>query len=133
LANDPDHDSRYIKTESSSGGNATACISKGSRKSGASVFYISFGHPWEALGFCQVRQGLIIQIFQNHNQFSKKFVISFLLILTRFDEMFDNFLTTFCTFFSFFAHVRHAEIDFLTTLIFRLLKLTFVTKPLSTM
>jgi hypothetical protein len=43
-------------------------------------------------------------------------------------------LTTFWTyFFIFFAQSSHAEIDFLTMLISRLLKLTFLTKPLSTM
>jgi hypothetical protein len=48
--------------------------------------------------------------------------------------MFDNFLTTFLTLFSsFFAQCSHAEKDFLTTLISRLLKLTYLTKPLPTM
>jgi hypothetical protein len=36
-------------------------------------------------------------------------------------------------FFGFFSQSSQAEKDFLTTLISRLLKLTFLTKPLSTM
>jgi hypothetical protein len=51
-----------------------------------------------------------------------------------FDNIFDIFLTIFWTYiFIFFAQSSHAEIDFLTTLIYRLLKLTFLIKPLSTM